>query len=473
MMTGDQLTSLLSRANEIALDFLRDVADRKVCARDVVPASLPTCLPDHPTDALSTLNALATAMDGGLVATAGPRYFGFVIGGSLPVTVAADWLVSAWDQNAALNVMSPAAAAIEDVAAAWLLDVLRLPATASVGFVTGATMANVTALAAARHDVLRRVGWDVEADGLQGAPRITVIVGEEGHASIYSACRLLGFGSSTLVRVQADDQGRMLPGALQRAASGTRGPLIVCAQAGHVNTGAFDPFEPIVAIARDRGAWLHVDGAFGLWARVADRLRPLTTGLEGADSWATDAHKWLNVPYDCGLAIVAHPEPHRAAMAQTASYLLRASGERRDGMDWTPESSRRARAIPIYAALHALGRSGLADLVTGCCDRAQQMASRLRGASGVTVLNDVVLNQVLVQMRSRTGVNVTDEVIGRTQAEGECWVGGTDWNGERAMRISISNWSTREADIDRAADSILRATHETTQTVHHEDRRDH
>jgi glutamate/tyrosine decarboxylase-like PLP-dependent enzyme len=247
----------------------------------------------------------------------------------------------------------------------------------------------------------------------------------------------------------------------------------VCAQAGHVNTGAFDPFEPIVAIARDRGAWLHVDGAFGLWARAVDRLRPLAGGLDGADSWAVDAHKWLNVPYDSGFAIVARPEAHRAAMAQTASYLLRATGERRDGMDWTPEASRRARAIPVYAALHTLGRSGIADLVTGCCDRAQQMASRLRSAPGVTVLNDVVLNQVLVRMRSRSGANVTDAVIARTQAEGECWVGGTDWKGERAMRISISNWSTSEDDINRAADSIVRATKETTETVHHEDHRDH
>ena len=449
---------LLARAHALALPFLHSLPSRHVDAHTRNPvATDASALPDDPADPVSVLDRLSSLMNDASVATPGPRYFGFVTGGSLPVSVAADWLVSAWDQNAALHVMSPAAAAIEDAAASWLLDLFALPPTASVGFVTGATMANVTALAAARHEVLRRACWDVEADGLQGAPHVTVIASQEAHASILSACRLLGLGASTIARVEADEQGRMIPEALGRAATATKGPLIICAQAGHVNTGAFDPFPAIVSIARERSAWLHVDGAFGLWARAVDRLRPLTEGLEGADSWTVDAHKWLNVPYDSGIAIVAHPAAHRAAMAQTASYLLRATGENRDGMDWTPEASRRARAVPIYAALSTLGRRGLAALVSNCCDRAEQMAGRLRGRPGVTILNDVVLNQVLLRVQSRSGQNVTPGVITRVQEEGVCWVGGTRWGDEAAMRISISNWSTTPDDIDRSADSILGA----------------
>ena len=279
-------------------------------------------------------------------------------GGSYPVAVAADWLVSVWDQNAAFHVLSPAMASLEDVTAGWLLDLLDLPRQASVGFVTGGTMANVTGLAAARHEVLRRAGWDVEADGLQGAPTLQVIAGAGAHASIDTAARFLGFGTANLVRVAADGQGRMIPAALEAALARTAGPVIVCLQAGHVNTGAFDPFTPLIELAHARNAWVHVDGAFGLWARASAGLRHLAEGVERADSWGVDAHKWLNVPYDSGIAIVAHPAAHRASMAQRASYLLRAEGERRDGMDWTPEASRRARAVPIHATLKTLGRSG-------------------------------------------------------------------------------------------------------------------
>jgi glutamate/tyrosine decarboxylase-like PLP-dependent enzyme len=453
-MDRDQL---LGRAHAHARAFLDTLASRPVRARTADPP-LDATLPDSGVDPLAVLETLAGVVDAGGLATAGPRYFGFVTGGSYPVAVAADWLVSAWDQNAGLNVMSPAIACIEDAAADWLLDLFGLPGAASVGFVTGATMANVTCLAAARHEVLRRAGWDVEADGFQRAPALRVLVGAGAHASIDSAARLLGFGTANLVRVAADGQGRMIPGALDAAMRQGSGPAIVCVQAGHVNTGAFDPFVPLAAIAHSHGAWVHVDGAFGLWARAAAGLRPLADGVERADSWGVDAHKWLNVPYDSGIAIVAHPAAHRASMAQRASYLLRAAGERRDGMDWTPEASRRARAVPIVAVLQTLGRRGIEDLVTRTCAMAQRMADRLRETPGITILNEVVLNQVLVRVRSRTGENVTPSVIARVQEDGVCWVGGTEWEREPAMRISVSNWSTSAEDIDRSAESIVNAT---------------
>jgi glutamate/tyrosine decarboxylase-like PLP-dependent enzyme len=449
--------ALFSRAREHAYAFLTTLPDRHVNARTPDPTTGDPAVLSGPIPPVNVLDALAELIDQGSVATPGPRYFGFVTGGSYPVAVAADWLVSVWDQNAAFHALSPAMAHLEDVTAGWLLDLFGLPPHASVGFVTGATMANVTGLAAARHEVLRRAGWDVEADGLQGAPRLTVLVGAGAHASIDTAARFLGFGTSNLVRVAADGQGRMMPDALKVALARTSGPTIVCLQAGHVNTGAFDPFGPLIDIARPHDAWVHVDGAFGLWARSSDALRHLADGVERADSWGVDAHKWLNVPYDSGIAIVAHPAAHRASMAQRASYLLRAQGERRDGMDWTPEASRRARAVPVYAVLKALGRDGVAALVAGNCERARQMAERLRPQPGITILNDVVLNQVLVRVRSRSGENVTPAVIARVQTAGVCWVGGTTWEREPAMRISISNWATSPADIEASAASIIRA----------------
>ena len=446
---------LLSRVHAHARAFLDALPDRSVPASQEPPSRLPGL--GDAADALDVLDDLARLIRDGGVATPGPRYFGFVTGGTLPVAVAADWLVSACDQNAALHVMSPAMAHLEDAVAAWLLDLLELPASASVGFVTGATMANVTCLAAARHEVLRRAGWDVEEDGLQRAPPLTVIVGAGAHASIDSAARLLGFGTATLVRVAADGQGRMQPDALAAAVARISGPLIVCLQAGHVSTGAFDPFPQLIEVARRREAWVHVDGAFGLWARLVDGLRHLTEGIERADSWGVDAHKWLNVPYDSGLAIVAHPAAHRASMAQHAPYLLRGEGERRDGMDWTPEASRRARAVPIYAALRTLGRAGVADLVERCCARARQMAGLLRSHAAVAILNDMVLNQVLIRCTGRGGENLTPQVIAAVQRHGVCWVGGTEWEDAPAMRISISNWATSEEDIRRSAASILQA----------------
>jgi glutamate/tyrosine decarboxylase-like PLP-dependent enzyme len=380
-----------------------------------------------------------------------------VTGGSLPAAHAADWLVSTWDQNCALHVMSPATAAIEAVAGRWVVELLGLPAASSVGFVTGAHTANVTALASARHEVLRGAGWDVESLGLQGAPRVSVFAGAEAHVSIAAACRLLGLGARTIVTVPSDAQGRMEPDALAERLARTHGPRIVCAQAGNVNTGACDPFDDIARAAREGGAWLHVDGAFGLWAAVSPAHRHLVRGVELADSWTTDGHKWLNVPYDSGIVIVAHPGPHRAAMGQRAAYLIPGEGEERDGMDWVPEASRRARGVPVYAAIRSLGREGLSRLVQRCCDLARRMSERLAGGPGVTILNDVVLNQVLVRFGSAGGANITDAVIARVQRDGVCWCGGTTWRGEPAMRISISGWQTEEEDADRSAEAILRA----------------
>jgi glutamate/tyrosine decarboxylase-like PLP-dependent enzyme len=446
---------VLERAHAHSLRYLSTLENRHVgtrATREALAAPIRGPLPDGPGDAADVIDHLASSADPGIVASAGSRYFGFVTGGSHPAAVGADWLLSAWDQNGALCVMSPAVSAIEDVAAGWVLDVLGLPHESSVGFVTGAHMANVTGIAAARHEVLRRAGWDVEADGLQGAPKVHVIVGAEAHVSIFAALRLIGFGVNTIVRVNADAQGRMDPRALASTLAECRGPTIVCAQAGHVATGAFDPFPEIADRARTHGAWLHVDGAFGLWAAASPARRHLVAGVEEADSWATDGHKWLNVPYDCGVAICRHSSAHRAAMSQHASYLIRGSDEQRNGMDWTPESSRRARAVPVYATMRALGRAGIADLVDRCCEMARRMADRLRSEPGVEILNDVVLNQVLVRFGDSTAA-----VIARVQEEGVCWLGGTNWNGRDAMRISVSSWRTTDADIDRSADSIIRA----------------
>jgi glutamate/tyrosine decarboxylase-like PLP-dependent enzyme len=450
---------VLSRARDLAETFLETVDDRPVFPQaafaDLTAALGDGPLHDEPLDPVSVIDQLASAVERGLVASQGPRYFGFVTGGSVPAAIAADWLTSAWDQNTGLYVMSPAAAAVEHVVARWLLDILDLPPQSSVGFVTGATMANVTALAAARHEVLRRVGWDVEAHGLQGAPRVTVIAGAGSHVSIRGATRLLGLGASTVVAVEADAQGRLRPEALRAALADVSGPAIVCAQAGNVNTGAFDPFAAIAPLVAARGAWLHVDGAFGLWAAASRSLRHLVSALAEADSWTIDAHKWLNVPYDSGFAVVKHAAAHRAAMSQTAAYLTRAPEEQRDGMDWTPESSRRARAMPVYAALRALGRRGVEEMIDRACHCARRMARGLEAEPGVEVLNDVVLNQVLVRFRDGAGTNITPAVITAVQGEGTCWAGGTSWNGEPALRISVSGWKTTEADIDRSLASII------------------
>ena len=450
--------SLLNRTREIAERFLAGVDTRPVfpsTSFSELVASLGGPLPDAPQDPLSVIEQLAAAADPGLVATPGPRYFGFVTGGAVPASVAAEWLTAAWDQNAGLYVLSPAAAAIEHVAAGWMLELLGLPPTASIGFVTGATMANTTALAAARHEVLRRAGWDVEADGLQGAPRVTVVAGREAHASIRNATRFIGLGAANLTYVDADAQGRIIPAALAHALDAVDGPLIVCAQSGNVNTGGFDPMEEIAPLVRARGGWLHVDGAFGLWAAASRALAHHVRGVALADSWTVDGHKWLNVPYDSGFVIVAHPAAHRAAMSQTAEYLLRGADEEREGQDWTPEASRRARGNAVYAAIRSLGRQGIEAMIDRCCACARTIGAALAAEPGIEVLNEIVLNQVLVRFRSATGENVTPRVIGSIQQGRVCWAGGTQWRGEPALRISVSGWKTGEDDAAIAAAAMI------------------
>jgi glutamate/tyrosine decarboxylase-like PLP-dependent enzyme len=396
---------------------------------------------------------LAAAAEPGVVGSQTGRYFGFVTGSALPASVAADWLATAWDQNGFSVVSSPAAAAVEDVAAGWLADVLGLPEGVSSGFVTGAQGANTTAFAAARQHVLAAVGWDVARDGLNGAPRVRVFAGEERHVTVDRSLRLLGFGTSSLELVAADDQGRMRADALRAALDAVEGPAIVCAQAGNVNTGACDPFDEIAAASETVGAWLHVDGAFGLWAAASPRYRQLVGGSERADSWATDAHKWLNVPYDCGLVFCRHPDAHAEAMAVAAGYLQRAAG--RSPSDWVPESSRRARGFAVWAALRALGRDGVTDLVDRCCEHAQRFAALLASQPGVEILNQVVLNQVLVRFGADD--ETTREVVRRVQQDGTCWLGVTEWQGCAAMRISVSSFRTTTADVERCADAILAA----------------
>jgi glutamate/tyrosine decarboxylase-like PLP-dependent enzyme len=439
----------LRRAAELAEEHLAGLADRPVGAtlsyEDAV-AALDEPLPEHGEDPVAVIEQLAATAGPATVASPGPRYFGFVTGGALPAALAADWLTSAWDQNAFSRVSSPAVAAIEAVVERWSLEALGLPADAAVGITTGATTANFTCLAAARHAVLERAGWDVEADGLFGAPEIRVLVGEQVHASLLSALRYVGFGAERAERIPADDQGAMRADALQLDDR----PTIICAQAGEVATGAFDPLDAITDAARQHGAWVHVDGAFGLWAAASPQYRHLTRGAERAHSWAVDAHKWLNVPYDGALSMVADRAAVRAAMSMRASYLPDEDG--REPIDYVPEASRRARALPIYAALRQLGRSGLVELVDRCCALARRLAAAMEELDGAQVLNDVVLNQVL--LRFGDSDDVTRAVIDHVQRSGEAWLGGTVWDGRAAARVSVSNWSTTEQDIDRLAAAL-------------------
>jgi glutamate/tyrosine decarboxylase-like PLP-dependent enzyme len=452
----DRSTGLRTAA-EHAEAFLATLDDRRVAARvDAagVRDALGGPLPDRGEDPAAVIDALVAGAEPGLVATAGPRHFGFVIGGALPAALAADWLVSAWDQCAAFHSLSPAAAAIEEVASAWTLDLLGLPDNASVGFVTGGQGANTTCLAAARHAVLARAGWDVERDGLIGAPRVRILCGQEAHATVYTALRLLGLGADTAARLPADGQGRLDPSALAAVLAADDGPAIVCAQAGNVATGAFDAFAPIADACAAHHAWLHVDGAFGLWAAASPTTRHLTRGVERADSWAVDAHKWLNVPYDSAMAIVADPHAHLAAMSLAGPYLVADPGQR-DNTNYVPESSRRARAVPIYAAIRSLGRTGVAELVERNCAQARRMADRLADIPGAEVLNDVVLNQVLVRLPG--GDDVNRAAVAAIQRDGTCWLGGTTWHGEYVLRVSFSNWATTDEDVDRSAAAIAAA----------------
>jgi glutamate/tyrosine decarboxylase-like PLP-dependent enzyme len=447
-------TAGLRAAVERATVFLATLDERPVAARadaSAVRGSLGGPLPELGEDPASVIDALAAGAEPGLVATAGPRHFGFVIGGAVPAALAADWLVSAWDQNAAHHSLSPAAAAIEEITSAWTLELFGLPDTASVGFVTGGQGANTTCLAAARHAVLAGAGWDVERDGLIGAPAVRVLCGEQAHATIYTSLRLLGLGSETAIRISADGQGRMDPDALAKTLAANDGPTIVCAQAGNVATGAFDAFGPIADACADHRAWLHVDGAFGLWAAAAPATRHLTAGVERADSWAVDAHKWLNVPYDGAMAIVADADAHLAAMSLAGPYLVADPGQR-DNTNYVPESSRRARAVPVYAAIRSLGRAGIAEMIERNCAQARRMAKQLGDIPGAHVLNDVVLNQVLVRLPG--GDDANRAAVAAIQRDGTCWLGGTTWNGEYVVRVSISNWATADADVDRSATAI-------------------
>jgi glutamate/tyrosine decarboxylase-like PLP-dependent enzyme len=441
---------LLGSAARRAVAYLQGVRTRRVAPdADAVREmeQIMGRLPDEGAEPWKLVDILDRYASPATVATTGGRYFGFVTGGALPAAVAATWLASAWDQNAGLRVMSPVAASLEDTALGWVRDLLGLPAECGGALVTGATMANFAGLAAARHDLLERAGWDVENDGLCGAPPLRVVVGDEVHVSLIKALGMLGLGRKRVVRVPVDGQGRMQAAQLPPLDSRT----LVCIQAGNVNTGAFDPAPEVCLLAREAGAWVHVDGAFGLWAAASPRYRQLTNGFEQADSWATDAHKWPNVGYDCGIALVRRPSALRAAMAVGAAYL--APGDLREPCHYTPEMSRRARGIELWAALQSLGRNGIADLIERTCGYAQQFAKGLREA-GYEILNDVVINQVLVSFGS---VETTRSVIERLQREGTCWCGGTEWQGRVAMRISVSSWATTTEDVEASLAAIRRA----------------
>jgi glutamate/tyrosine decarboxylase-like PLP-dependent enzyme len=440
---------LLRRTAEIAGDFLESLEERPVFPRDSmedIADALGGPLPDSPTDPLEVVELMAREIERGVVATAGPRYFGYVIGGALPATVAADWLTTIWDQCAGLGALGPSASVVEVIVGDWLKDIFGLPTDASFAITTGCQMAHVTALAAARHDVLAARGWDVREQGLAGSPPITVIVGRLRHVTVDRAFRLLGIGSAQLTVVEPDEAGRMRPDALRRTLATIEGPTIVCAQAGEVNTGSFDPLAEIAEIVDETDAWLHVDGAFGLWAAASPVRRHLVTGVAGADSWATDGHKWLNVPYDCGLVFTAKPAAHRASMTMQASYFEGQGRWVRDAADWTPESSRRARAFTVYAALRSLGREGVADLVDRCCDLATRFAVGISELPGCELLSDVVSNQVLFRFGDD---ETTNAVMASVQESGEAWMGGTMWDGRAAIRVSVSSWRTTEEDIDR------------------------
>jgi glutamate/tyrosine decarboxylase-like PLP-dependent enzyme len=444
------MRNLLMLSADYAASYLESLHSRRVAPdNDAVSrlSSLDISFPDDPVSPENVLQELHDIASPATIAMAGPRFFGFVIGGSLPASLAASWLANAWDQNTAFYEITPATSVLEKISLDWLLDVLGLPSDSAGAFVTGTTVANFTALAAARHSVLANAGWDVEAAGLFGAPPVTVIASEEAHPTLFKALSMLGLGRERVVKVPVDSQGRMRVDSLPA----TTGLTIVCVQAGNINTGAFDPVEEICRRAHDRGAWVHVDGAFGLWARAASSHKHLVRGIEKADSWATDAHKWLNVPYDSGIAFVRDSRALSAAMAVSADYLP-VEGEYRNPAAFTPELSRHARGVEVWAALRSLGRSGLSDLIERTCRYAHRFADELQSA-GYRVLNDVVLNQVLVSFGS---AEVTKKIIAEIQQDGTCWCGSTVWQGQTAMRISVVSWATTDADVDRSIEAILR-----------------
>ena len=456
-------TEIFERVRSYSDEFLSALGKRRVAPTatvDQLREAFGGPLPDRGTDSATIIDELIDAAEPGLMATCGPRFFGFVIGGSLPEAIAAEWLASTWDQNAGLYVAAPAATVAEEVAGKWLLELLGLPETCSFGFVTGGQMANFTGLAAARHHVLAQEGWDVNAQGLQGAPRVRVLASEERHATIDRALRYLGLGTDSLQPIEVDDQARMRLDALERALEEDGGPTIVTSEAGNINSGAFDRFNEVCDLAHAARAWVHVDGAVGLWAAASTECSDLVEGLDRADSWGTDAHKWLNVPYDSGLVFCAHPESHKAAMSVHADYLVHTADDReRDPMDWNPEFSRRARGFGVYAALRALGRTGVAEMIDRCRSHAHLFAERLGAEPGVEILNEIQINQVLVRFMAQNGDHDdrTRRVIKAVQEDGTCWLSGSKWKGSHVMRISISNWSTTTEDVELSVKAILGA----------------
>ena len=455
----DDLGTALHTAADLIAAYRRSAPGARVGAaatREEVAASLDPVLPDNPQPLPAVIDDLVARAAPGLVCTPGPRYFGFVVGGSIDAALVAEILTAGWDQNAFNAALAPGAIAFEDVAGRWLKELLGLPASASAGFVTGAGAANTVGLAAGRTHVLAARGWDAGRDGLAGAPRVRIVASAERHATVDRALRLLGLGDGAIDEVPALANGEMDAAAVAAALAAQPGaPTIVCAQAGNVNTGACDDLRAIGTTTREHGAWLHVDGAFGLWAAACPRTAALVDGVELADSWGCDGHKWLNVPYDSGYAFCAHPEVHVEAMTYTAAYLSgQVEGRAFGGGDFTIESSRRARGFATWAALRSLGRSGVADLVDRCCRMAQRFAERFDALDGFEIANDVVLNQVLVRVG---GEELTNLVERRVQEDGTCWLGATTWRGERLLRISVSNWSTSEADVDASVAAIQRA----------------
>ncbi|MBN9309915.1 aminotransferase class V-fold PLP-dependent enzyme [Devosia sp.] len=459
----DDLRHLLGRAVDHAVAYRESLGENSgrpevdyYSMRQALAAPLPET-GSAPEAVLEELVRLSTP---GLMPMAGPRFFGFVIGASHPSGVAADWMVTAWGQNAGYHTPTPAAAAMEEIAEGWLVDILDLPRGSSVGFVTGATVANAVGLSAARTKVLLDAGWDVDADGLFGAPDVAVLVGDDAHSSVFSALQMIGFGYKRVTRVATDGQGRMRPDALAAEIGKSSGPKIVIAQAGQINTGAYDPFTEIIAIAHAHGAWVHVDGAFGLWARATPGHKHLTEGIEGADSWVTDGHKWLQVPYDSGFAIVRDREVHQRAMTQWGSYLPSINQGDRVPSAFVPELSRRARGMPVWAMLKTLGRTGVAELVERHCGYARRFAERLATEPGIRIMNEVTINQVIVNFGvgdAAARKAATEAVIARVQHDGVCFVGGAAWRGDWVMRISVSSGETTEADVDMSADAIISA----------------
>ena len=453
---------LLRRTAELAADHLDSLDSRPVYPRaslGELGSALDGPLPEGPSDPLLVIEQLAADVDPGVVASQSGRYFGFVVGASLPAALAADWLVSTWDQNLGLVALGPAALVVENTAGAWTKELLGIPEDASFAFVTGCQTAHFTCLAAARQHVLAEAGWDLLEHGLAGAPPITVLVGSMCHSTVGRALRYLGIGRAQIREVDSFPDGRMDPAALRVALGECDGPTIVCAQAGEVNTGVIDDITAVADAVEGTGAWLHIDGAFGLWAAAAPSLRHLVAGHERADSWATDAHKLLNVPYDCGIAFCAHPEAHREAMTAHGAYYVRDADAMREPIDWTPEHSRRARAVPVYAAIRQLGRSGVADLVERSCAHARQLAADLAELPGCEVLNDVVLNQVLVRFADDAA---TASILASVQDSGEAWMSGTEWDGRTAIRLSVTSWRTSERDIERTVAAFREASGITT-----------